>query len=53
VQQKYSPDGWLGLLLGMKLSFDLSNQEEKSSIYQQLIKTLGDKGKGDPIEGSF
>ncbi|XP_067933381.1 uncharacterized protein [Watersipora subatra] len=49
VQSGYSPDGWLGMLIGMKMSFDFTESSEKDATYQQLIAALGDKGKGPPI----
>lgn len=51
MQQGYTPDGWLGMLIGLKSSFDLSSPDQKAEMIEQIIKTLGDRSKGPPIEG--
>ena len=45
LQADYVPDGWLGLLVGAKLHFDLSSKEKISSQLPRLIKELGVRGR--------
>ena len=52
MQHGYMPDGWLGMLLGMKMSFDLTDPENKEEILTQILNALGDSGKGPPIDGN-
>ena len=52
MQHGYMPDGWLGMLLGMKMSFDLTDPEKKEEILTQILNALGDSGKGPPIDGN-
>lgn len=47
----YTADGWLGMLIGMKMSFDLSRPEERDSAHRDLIAMLGERGKGPAITG--
>ncbi|ELT88039.1 hypothetical protein CAPTEDRAFT_72731, partial [Capitella teleta] len=44
MQKRYSPDGWLGALLGNRLFFDFSVDDHFPSSFQGLLKELGDKG---------
>ncbi|XP_046543125.1 uncharacterized protein LOC124253410 [Haliotis rubra] len=45
MQRAYKPDGWLGMIKGTKLFFDLSGKYEFEGKVNELIKELGDKGK--------
>ncbi|XP_070554360.1 uncharacterized protein [Ptychodera flava] len=45
VQQDYSPDGWLGILIGTKLYFDISSEIRLTDTTPKVIKELGDRGK--------
>lgn len=45
MQPKYSPDGWLGMLLGTKYYFDLAKPGRWDDTVQALISQLGDRGK--------
>ncbi|XP_077984869.1 uncharacterized protein LOC144439456 [Glandiceps talaboti] len=50
VQPKYSPDGWLGILVGTKLYFDFSSEENLETNFPSLVRELGDRGrKSGPI----
>lgn len=53
IQPGYTANGWLGMLIGMKLFFDLTSPSERESTYQQVVNAIGDKGKGPPIESMF
>ncbi|XP_077984441.1 uncharacterized protein LOC144439064 isoform X2 [Glandiceps talaboti] len=45
VQSGYSPDGWLGILIGTKLYFDFSDPNNLETMMPNLIRELGDRGK--------
>ncbi|XP_070554358.1 uncharacterized protein [Ptychodera flava] len=45
VQQDYMPDGWLGILIGTKLYFDIYSELSLVETTPKLIKELGDRGK--------
>jgi len=44
LEPNYTPDGWLGLMLGEKLYYPIS-EENFEDMMQSLIKVLGNKGK--------
>ena len=50
VQLRYNPDGWLGRLIGTKLSFDFSREENIESMVSNLVRDLGNKGRIRPME---
>ncbi|XP_077984640.1 uncharacterized protein LOC144439239 [Glandiceps talaboti] len=45
VQENYSPDGWLGILIGTKLYFDISSEPRLHDNVPNIIRELGDRGK--------
>ncbi|XP_077865675.1 uncharacterized protein LOC100367673 [Saccoglossus kowalevskii] len=45
VQANYSPDGWLGILVGTKLYFDASADSHLNETVSKLIRELGERGK--------
>ena len=45
LQYKYIADGWLGIMVGSRLWFDLSKEESYQSSVQNLIRELGNRGK--------
>jgi len=46
VETDYKPDGWLGIMLGAKLWYDFRTPESFGSALEQVIKQLGERGKG-------
>ncbi|XP_071108142.1 uncharacterized protein [Haliotis cracherodii] len=54
MQRAYKPDGWLGMIKGTKLFFELSGKYDFQAKVNDLIKELGNKGKtsnrGMPID---
>ncbi len=47
MQPCYNPDGWLGILLGTKLYYDLSTEELFAKNINTLVKELQRKGIED------
>ncbi|XP_052267989.1 uncharacterized protein LOC127869450 isoform X1 [Dreissena polymorpha] len=47
MQQKYRPDGWLGLILGAKLFFDFSGKYPFEKPFTGLLKELRGRGQVD------
>ena len=45
MQRNYTPDGWLGILVGTKLWIDFQNKQAINSGVAKLIKELGGRGK--------
>ncbi|XP_074653238.1 uncharacterized protein LOC141907481 [Tubulanus polymorphus] len=45
LQTNYDPDGWLGMIVGTRLYFDISDSDLFESAMRGLIKELGDRGK--------
>ncbi|XP_070553248.1 uncharacterized protein [Ptychodera flava] len=45
VERNYSPDGWLGILVGTKLYFDFASDELLGRNFQNLVREIGDRGK--------
>ncbi|OWF46944.1 uncharacterized protein LOC110455013 [Mizuhopecten yessoensis] len=45
VQEKYEADGWLGMLIGTRLYFDISTEPLFDRQMPNLIKELGDRGR--------
>ena len=45
LQQGYRPDGWLGILVGSRLYFDLSSEDLLRTNLPKLVKELGIRGK--------
>jgi hypothetical protein len=45
LQPGYSPDGWLGILVGTRLYFDLSSPATFDREVTRLIAEIGDRGR--------
>ncbi|XP_070554353.1 uncharacterized protein [Ptychodera flava] len=45
VQSNYTPDGWLGIMVGAKLYFDFSTEDYFEKHFPNLVKELGERGK--------
>lgn len=46
----YVPDGWLGILIGTKLFFDLSRPATFDAELDRLILELGSRGRLQSVE---
>jgi len=49
VEKDYIPDGWLGMLLGIKMHHDLCDETNYEQILTDIINEIGERGKGAPI----
>lgn len=47
----YSPDGWLGILLGKKLFIDFCHPENLQDSWQRLLRELSNRGRADDSQG--
>lgn len=45
MEDGYTPDGWLGFLLGDRLYFDFSGKYPFDKKFEELVKEIGDRGK--------
>ncbi|KAK7484537.1 hypothetical protein BaRGS_00024169 [Batillaria attramentaria] len=45
MESGYTPNGWLGILLGSKLYFDFSGRYPFDKKFEELVRELGEKGK--------
>jgi len=45
MQEKYFPNGWLGILLGARLYHDFTTEANWDTKIQQLVKEIGERGK--------
>ncbi|CAH1775998.1 unnamed protein product [Owenia fusiformis] len=45
VQSQYTPDGWLGIMIGTRLYFDLSIEDSFDMNVGGLVKELGNRGR--------
>lgn len=45
LQHRYIPDGWLGMLIGTRLYFDISSDDKIDQQMNNLMKELGSRGK--------
>ncbi|XP_013394066.1 uncharacterized protein LOC106161607 isoform X2 [Lingula anatina] len=45
LQQQYLPDGWLGIMLGTKLWFDISTEEFVNENLPRVAKEIGPRGR--------
>ncbi|KAK3585803.1 hypothetical protein CHS0354_010584 [Potamilus streckersoni] len=45
LQPTYTPDGWLGMMVGTRLYFDFSDVSKLDTQLSKLIKELGNRGK--------
>lgn len=50
LQTGYIPDGWLGILVGAKLYFDLSKPDIFDRELDRLVIEIGVRGKLVPVE---
>lgn len=50
LQTGYIPDGWLGILVGAKLYFDLSKPDIFDRELDRLVVEIGVRGKLVPVE---
>lgn len=49
LQSGYCPDGWLGILVGTRLYFDLSCPATFEHELSKLISEIGDRGRQTPL----
>jgi hypothetical protein len=57
MEEGYRADGWLGMLLGVRLWYGfcgpvLASEAAFESKVKELCRELGDRGKGVPVPGS-
>ncbi|CAC5364103.1 unnamed protein product [Mytilus coruscus] len=45
LQHRYVPDGWLGMLIGTRLYFDISSEDKINHQMDNIMKELGNRGK--------
>ncbi|CAH1780045.1 unnamed protein product [Owenia fusiformis] len=50
MEKGYRADGWLGMLLGTKLFFNFSGKYPFEDKMRELIKELGNQGKGQSVD---
>ena len=48
IQPKYNADGWFGKLIGAKMYFDFSREENLEVMMANLVRELGQRGKIRP-----
>ncbi|XP_060568089.1 uncharacterized protein LOC132726752 [Ruditapes philippinarum] len=48
LQREYIPDGWLGILVGTRLYFDIYSEDQLDVQVPRLVKELRDRGKISP-----
>lgn len=53
LQHEYVPDGWLGILVGTRLYFDVYTENLLEAQIPRLVKELRDRGKIAPAEECF
>eukprot|EP00301_Raphidiophrys_heterophryoidea_P005359 c12257_g1_i7.p1 GENE.c12257_g1_i7~~c12257_g1_i7.p1 ORF type:complete len:662 (+),score=203.09 c12257_g1_i7:726-2711(+) len=46
LEPRYTADGWLGALVGTKLYYDFTNEANFDKTMDQLVKALGEWGRG-------
>ena len=51
MQRDYTPDGWLGIILGTRLWIDFSNDYKLSTSAEKLLKELGGRGLENQAKG--
>ncbi|XP_070553263.1 uncharacterized protein [Ptychodera flava] len=49
VEKGYSPDGWLGIMVGTKLYFDLSSDEQFEKNFPGLVREISNRE--EPMDG--
>jgi len=50
LQHDYVPDGWLGILVGTRLYFDVYTEQLLENQIPRLVKELRNRGKISPSE---
>ncbi len=50
IQPRYNQDGWLGHLIGTKLSFDFGREENFDIMMSNLVRELSNRGRIRPAE---
>ncbi|XP_055865765.1 uncharacterized protein LOC106061311 isoform X1 [Biomphalaria glabrata] len=45
LQNKYTPDGWLGFLLGSKIFFEFTGKYDFNAKLADLLREIGERGK--------
>ncbi len=45
LQTKYNPDGWLAQVIGSKMYFDFSRDENLENMTTSLVRELGSRGR--------
>ena len=50
LQRDYVPDGWLGIMVGTRLYFDVYTEETIDMQIPRLVKELRDRGKIFPCD---
>ena len=51
MQRDYTPDGWLGIILGTRLWIDFRNDYKLSTSAEKLLKELGGRGLENQTKG--
>ena len=51
MQRDYTPDGWLGIILGTRLWIDFRNDYKLSTSAEKLLKELGGRGLENQAKG--
>ena len=51
MQRDYTPDGWLGIILGTRLWIDFRNDYNRNTSAEKLLKELGGRGLENPARG--
>ena len=51
MQRDYTPDGWLGIILGTRLWIDFRNDYKLSTSAEKLLKELGGRGLKNQAKG--
>ena len=45
LQPRYHPDGWLGRLIGTKLAFDFTSEDNIDNMMPNLVRELNNRGR--------
>ena len=54
MEKNYTPDGWLGIIMGTKLWIDFCEKHVVTSGLEKLVKQLKDRGRQmqeQPVQG--
>ncbi|XP_064645514.1 uncharacterized protein LOC135498927 [Lineus longissimus] len=49
MQKRYTPDGWLGIILGTKLYFNFTGKVPFDEIFEKFLKEMNMLGGGDEV----